>query len=143
MVRFETQLKKKSTETKVGGRNECAKTEEYAPSSVAPINHRDWVSLHQESFHRERLGRRYGNLKSNDTLACKKNLTQHTESASLLRDCVVTKEDFDCAMQDVRDSLGDADWVESEDEQAEKEDSTTTEEENDDSTGVENEPEDL
>jgi ATP-dependent 26S proteasome regulatory subunit len=69
--------------------------------------------------------------------------TQHTESASLLRDCVVTKEDFDCAMQDVRDSLGDADWAESEDEQAEKEDSTTMEEENDDSTGAENEPEAL
>jgi hypothetical protein len=46
-------------------------------------------------------------------------------------------------MQDVRDSLGDADLAESEDEQEEKEDSTTTEEENDGSIAVENEPEDL
>jgi hypothetical protein len=42
--------------------------------------------------------------------------------SSLLQDCVVTKEDFDCAMQDVRDSLGDADYTETEDDVKENED---------------------
>jgi vesicle-fusing ATPase len=51
---------------------------------------------------------------------------QDTEGASLMQDCVVTKEDFDCALQDVRDSLGDADWTETEDEVKENKDSTET-----------------
>jgi hypothetical protein len=45
-----------------------------------------------------------------------------------LEDCVVTKEDFDCALQAVRDNLVDADWKESEDEAEENEDSTEADE---------------
>jgi vesicle-fusing ATPase len=54
--------------------------------------------------------------------------TEHTDSSSLLQDCVVTKEDFDCAMQDVRDSLGDTDYTETEDDVKENEDSIETDE---------------
>jgi vesicle-fusing ATPase len=71
------------------------------------------------------------------------DFTQHTESASLMQDCVVTKEDFDCALQDVRDSLGDADWTETEDEVEENKDSIETDEleAKESSTEADNEPE--
>jgi vesicle-fusing ATPase len=69
--------------------------------------------------------------------------TEHTESSSLLQDCVVTKEDFDCAMQDVRDSLGDADYTETEDDVKENEDSIEKNEPeaNENSAEADDEPE--
>jgi vesicle-fusing ATPase len=69
--------------------------------------------------------------------------TQHTETSSLMEDCVVTKEDFDCALQDVRDSLGDADWKETEDGVEENEDSIETDEPEakESSTEADDEPE--
>lgn len=39
---------------------------------------------------------------------------EHAETNSLLEDCVVTKQDFEYALKDVRASLGDADWTETE-----------------------------
>jgi hypothetical protein len=60
-----------------------------------------------------------------------------------LQDCVVTKQDFDCAIQDVRDSLGDADYTETVDDVKENEDSIEKNEPeaNENSAEADDEPE--
>jgi vesicle-fusing ATPase len=39
---------------------------------------------------------------------------QTTEVRSLLQFCVVTQDDFDCAVQDILESIGDSDWADEE-----------------------------
>lgn len=45
-------------------------------------------------------------------------VSQNGASSASMMDCLVTREDFDCAIQDVHDSTGDSDWEKTEEEVA-------------------------
>jgi hypothetical protein len=55
-------------------------------------------------------------------------------SANSMMDCLVTKEDFACAIQDVHESSGARDWELTDDEVAEQESKQTKDEKGDSSS---------
>jgi len=46
-------------------------------------------------------------------------VADNTDSSASMMDCLVTREDFDCAIRDVNESSGDTDWALTEEEKGE------------------------